>query len=385
MPTAVESLSASALATPPEDGGCRVLEVLRRAMDARVALLAQRREGEAGPTVAFVDRAPAASAHGLDARTLVLAFDRDEPIEVAGAPGERVLAAGLDLGDEGRWCVAVVRRASHAWTARDKGTLAELTPVLRLAVANVLLRRRLDDEQRSRGASAKARDHLLSTMSHELRNPLAPILMWTSTLRRLRPDDPEVARAVDAVEHAVAIERRLLDDLSWVRRLEGGTLDLERRPIDLREVVTHEVGRHDADVARGRLRVATELPPDPVPVRVDAMRLARAIAAVLDNAIKFSPPDGTVRVRLAADGPTAELTITDEGPGIPSEMLPELFTPFARAHGARSGLGVGLAIARSLVVLHGGQIEARPGPTGGTSLVITLPPLATHECRAAHA
>jgi len=377
VPTALESVAACALAAPPEDACRRVLERVRHDFDADVAVLAAC-DGAAG---AFVDRAPAAAALEPDADLLAAAFGQGEPVALHGRESERLLAIGLDLAEAGRWCLALGRAAGAPWTTRDERALAERAPGLRLAFANGLLRRRLATERRE---AVAVRERLLGSVSHELRNPLAPILMWTTTLRRLRPEDRDVARAADAIEQAIEVARGVLDDLAWIRRLESGRVELERRPIDLARLVAEEADRREVG-PRARIRVATTVPPEPVPVEGDAARLARAIGAVLDNAIKFSPPDGTVRVRVVARSATAEVTVADEGPGIDRETLPELFAPFAPSHGARSGLGVGLAIARSLVALHGGHMEASSPAGGGTSIVIALPLLASDAGRSARA
>jgi signal transduction histidine kinase len=233
VPTALESVAACALAAPPEDACRRVLERVRHDFDADVAVLAAC-DGAAG---AFVDRAPAAAALEPDADLLAAAFGQGEPVALHGRESERLLAIGLDLAEAGRWCLALGRAAGAPWT-------------------------RLATERRE---AVAVRERLLGSVSHELRNPLAPILMWTTTLRRLRPEDRDVARAADAIEQAIEVARGVLDDLAWIRRLESGRVELERRPIDLARLVAEEADRREVG-PRARIRVATTVPPEPVPV-----------------------------------------------------------------------------------------------------------------------
>jgi signal transduction histidine kinase len=204
--------------------------------------------------------------------------------------------------------------------------------------------------------------------------------MWTSTLRRLRADDAEVARAASAIEHAVGMARRTLENLSDIGRLESGSVELHRDTLDLRDVVRREIARHRAALHQGRVTLVEELPPENVPVSGDATRLALALGNLLDNAIKFSAPDGTVTVAVRRAADRAEMRVVDSGAGLPAEVVPRLFMPFSQGSNSRGGLGVGLAIARWLLALHGGTVEAiEPESPEGATFVVTLP---LRECDA---
>jgi signal transduction histidine kinase len=247
-------------------------------------------------------------------------------------------------------------------------------PSIALVLDNVLVRQRLADEREKHTASMEARERLISVLAHELRNPLAPILMWTSTLKRLRKEDADVLRAAQAIEHAVSLERRLIEDLLDVSRLERSQLTLRRQPIDLRDEVRRMVDLHRSQAEEAHVTVTLDLPTEAVPIDGDAARLGQVIGNLLGNAIKFVPAEGRVAIRLGCNGGQAELTVSDSGPGLPAEVRDTLFRPFVQGPNARGGLGVGLAVARWLVDLHGGVIEGLPGGEhGGATFRVTLP------------
>jgi signal transduction histidine kinase len=294
------------------------------------------------------DRAPAPP----DERLLVAAA---EATLVVQQPAREVLALGFrPPGD--RPSIVVLERAA-GWSPREAEALADVGPQLGLVVAHAALQRRLTEAHGREAAADATRQRFLAVLSHELRNPLAPILMWTSTLKRLRLDDPEVQRATQAIEHAVSLARRLIEDLIDMSRLERGMIELRREPLDLRTVVNDVVGAQESALTAGELTLERDLPEQPVPVEGDRQRLAQIVGNLVGNAVKFTPRGGRVSLRLAVRDRHAELEISDTGPGMPPEVAPYLFEPFRRGPNARGGLGVGLAVARWLVALHGGTIE----------------------------
>jgi len=371
MRVAVGDIFAGALASAPEDECCHLLHGLRTAFEADEAFLAR---AGAPPRIVHTD----AAAGGV-ARSAVpegLSFDADGPAEI-GADG--VLALAFHPRDDVPWCLGLVR--GTGWGAPAAKAFGQLRPHLTLVLEHALLRSDLAARRARDAEAATARERMLAMLSHELRNPLAPILMWTSTLQRLRPDDPDVQRAGQAIAHAVSVERRLIDDLVDISRLERGILQLQREPLDLRDVVRKAVELHREQAGNARLALDAELPAEPLAIDGDAVRLAQVLGNLLGNAVKFTPAGGTIAVTLARRGDGAELSVTDSGPGLPAGMAPQLFAPFVQGPNARGGLGVGLAVARLLVELHSGTIEAIPSPKGsGTSLRIRLPLRAAAEC-----
>jgi len=349
-----------------------LLDTLRTTWRADRALLA--RAGIAGGETAIVCRSPATSRRGtaFDPSALAPAFDASAPVVIREPGDGTVLAVGLRPRDQAAWCVALARKGGESWTAAERGAFAEAAPYLTIVLENVLSRAALVEAQDREAKAATEHERLLSVISHELRNPLAPILMWTSTLKRLRPDDPEVKRATQAIANAVALERRLIDDLLDLSRLERGTLAVALEQVDVREIARRAIESHRAAAEQNRLTVEETLPPDPVVVRADVARLGQVVGAVVDNAIKFTPPDGRITLAVASRTGEARITITDSGPGIPREVADRLFTPFVQGPNARGGLGVGLAVARDILALHRGRIEVESTPDG-TVVVVTLP------------
>lgn len=350
-----------------------VLDAVRRALGAEHGVLA--RVGGRWTTPVVVDEcmAPGATVR-IDTDALGAAFDAGAPVVLDPEATPATLALGLRPRHDVLWCLALARRAP--WTAAERDTLAALAPHLTLVLEHALARAELADVPGAAGAGA-ARELFLATLSHELRNPLSPILMWTGTLRRLRPTDTEVQRAADAIDQAVSLARGLIEDLGDVSRLERGLLELHPEPVDLRDVVRDALARHRRKLDEAGLTTIEALPPEPVAVEGDPERLRQVVAHLLRNAVKYTPAGGEVAVSLACRGGQAELRVSDSGPGLPAVLLPQLFTPFVQGPNAHGGLGVGLAVTRGLVALHHGTVEAlRQGDRGGTTIVVTLPVLA---------
>jgi signal transduction histidine kinase len=293
---------------------------------------------------------------------------------VPGKAGESILGMPLTAPARASWCVALVRHKGRRWTTSDREALLDLRPYLALVLAHALLQEEVAIARGLEGRIAEERERELAAFSHELRNPLAPILMWASTLKRLRPDDEEVQRATQAITHAVNLERQLIEDVSDVSRLQRGVLALHRETVDLGRIVRDALVCRQRDIDAAELTLESNVPSERVPVAGDAVRLTQVVGNLLGNAIKFTPAGGTIAVTLAREGNTATLVVSDSGPGMPEELAGRFFTPFLQGTNARGGLGVGLAVARWLIELHGGAIEAQAqGERGGATLSIRLP------------
>src|SRR5262245_42784443 len=292
-----------------------LLETLRHAWRADHALLVRAADDGAAAVVHAVPR----GAPAVDATSLAPAFGADAAVTIGPVAGHgSILAVGLRPLDDHRWSIALVRPGA-AWTSAEQEALGALRPHLELLLEHALLRAAIERAREREQAAAVEHERLLSVISHELRNPLAPILMWTSTLRRLRGEDAEVQRATNAIANAVNLERRLLEELLDLSLLERGTITPVIERVDLRDVVRQVVDAHARATADARLTVGSDLPPDPVPVRGDPVRLAEIFAAVLENAIKFTPPGGRIAVAVGRRGADAELSVADTGTGIPNE------------------------------------------------------------------
>jgi signal transduction histidine kinase/CheY-like chemotaxis protein len=227
-------------------------------------------------------------------------------------------------------------------------------------------------------AANRAKDTFLATISHELRNPLSPLLTWTRMLRDHRLDAEQTARAVEIIARNAEVQAKLVEDLLDVSRIAEGKLTLEVRPVVLADVVEQaiETVRPAADAKAIRLQVVLDTTLAPIPGDPD--RLRQVLWNLLSNAVKFTPKGGRVHVVLERVNSHVEIAVSDTGQGIAPEQLPHLFKRFWQGDTSsartQKGLGLGLAIVRHLVELHGGDIVVEsPGPGGGSTFTVKLP------------
>jgi PAS domain S-box-containing protein len=224
----------------------------------------------------------------------------------------------------------------------------------------------------------RAKDEFLATVSHELRTPLNAILGWSHILRSNKLDEAATAKAYVIIERNARAQAQLIEDTLDISRIITGKLRLDMRPIDLDSVVgaAVEAMRPAADVKQ--ISIETKIGPETCVVSGDANRLQQVVWNLLSNAIKFTPNNGRVEVRLDRFGANARLTVSDTGQGISQAFLPYVFDRFRQADSSttrkHSGLGLGLAIVRHLVTLHGGGVRAESNGEGrGATFAITLP------------
>jgi signal transduction histidine kinase len=225
---------------------------------------------------------------------------------------------------------------------------------------------------------SRSKDEFLAVLARELRKLLTPIQFAMLTIRSQAERDPAVQRARDAVERQVEYLTRLLDDLLDVSRLGRDKLDLQKESLTLQTIVTEALETTLGFADARRHRVTVSLPEDPLWLQADSGRLTQVVANLLENAAKFTRPGGEVSVIGYREGSEIVLRVRDSGVGIAPEMLPLVFDLCAQ--GDRSlpdteeGLGVGLTLARILVELHGGSINAHSeGPDQGSEFVVRLP------------
>jgi len=230
--------------------------------------------------------------------------------------------------------------------------------------------------------SNRRKDEFLAILAHELRNPLAPVRNAARYLQLKGPTDPELRRPVDMIERQVAQMARLIDDLLDVSRISRGTLELRRERVASAEIVEAAVdASHDEIQAKGhRLRI--DAPSEPLQLNADRERLVQVLSNLIGNAAKYTPTGGKIEVRVAVEPPTTlVVSVKDNGIGIPPSKLTEIFDLFARVDQSlerQGGLGIGLTLARQLVELHGGTIEARSAGIGhGSEFLLRLPVIVT--------
>ncbi|MCA1632966.1 MAG: CHASE domain-containing protein [Acidobacteria bacterium] len=224
----------------------------------------------------------------------------------------------------------------------------------------------------------RLKDEFLATLSHELRTPLTSVLGWAKLLRTEQLDAKVSARALESIERNAEAQAQLINDLLDVSRIVTGKLRLTVKPLTLAPVIEAAAeGVRPAAAARG-VRLSVHLDASTGHISGDSDRLQQVFWNLFSNAIKFTPREGSVEVRLARSGDHAEVAITDTGSGIHPEFLPHIFERFRQADGAitreHGGLGLGLAIARHLVELHGGTIRAESEGEGrGATFTVRLP------------
>jgi signal transduction histidine kinase/DNA-binding response OmpR family regulator len=257
----------------------------------------------------------------------------------------------------------------------DRALLDELGERAAIAFENARLYRSLQAEiverkqaERELQLSSRRKDEFLAMLSHELRNPLAPIRNALEVIRRVAPVEPKLARAGEVMDRQVNHLTRLVDELLDVARISQGKIALHLEPVDLLAVVAHSVEtvRPFIDVRRHVLTLA--LPEHAVWMRGDFARLSQVVANLLNNAAKYTEDGGTIQLTLTVERGDAVISVRDNGIGIDAELLPHVFELFEQGprtlDRAQGGLGVGLTLVRRLVELHHGRVEAASAGAG---------------------
>ena len=222
------------------------------------------------------------------------------------------------------------------------------------------------------------KDAFLAMLGHELRNPLGPIRNAAQILGMTGALAPTGARALEMIDRQVGHLARLIDDLLDVSRIVSGKLEMARERCDFAAVVRELVDEYRGPIESSGLRLSAELASGPFYVSGDRRRLLQVVGNLLQNARKFTPPGGTVSVKLSARDDRVQLAVTDTGVGMDAQVLQHAFEAFSQAERslerAGGGLGLGLALVKGLVDLHGGSVRATSaGPRKGSQVAIELP------------
>jgi PAS domain S-box-containing protein len=224
----------------------------------------------------------------------------------------------------------------------------------------------------------RAKDEFLATLSHELRNPLAPLRNALTLLRRMECADPKAERLQVIMERQLNHLVRLVDDLLELSRISRGVLSLRREPVDVAVVIRSAIETCDPLIQAAGHELSFEAPAQPLLVEGDAVRLAQIVANLLNNAAKYTEQPGSIAVRSRREDGHVVVSVRDTGIGIEPEALPRMFEMFSRGlrdgGQAQGGLGIGLALSRRLAEMHGGTLEGRSEGAGrGSEFVLRLP------------
>ena len=227
-------------------------------------------------------------------------------------------------------------------------------------------------------AANRIKDEFLATLSHELRTPLTSLLGWSSVLREAKRDEKVLSQGLDAIDRNARVQAQLIDDLLDVSRIVSGKLNLDVRPLDISSVTRAAINvvRPAADAKSITLDYFAE--PGLGAISADSGRLHQIIWNLLSNAVKFTPQGGKITIRIRQEKSHAKVTVQDTGQGIDAEFLPRVFDRFRQADSSTTrsfgGLGLGLAIVRHLVELHGGTVSAESEGVGkGATFSATFP------------
>jgi signal transduction histidine kinase/DNA-binding response OmpR family regulator len=270
----------------------------------------------------------------------------------------------------------------------DLSLLGEIADRAAMAFANAMLYRSLQGEIVERRAaeqrlrqSNRRKDEFLAMLSHELRNPLAPIRNAVQVIRRVAPPDAKLSWATDVTDRQVTHLTKLVEELLDVARISQGKISLQLEALDLLAVIAQSVETARPSIDARHHRLSLQLPSTPVWLRGDFARLAQVLGNLLTNAAKYTPDGGMIQLSMTVEDGHAVIRVRDSGVGIDEELLPNVFELFEQ--GKRSldrsqgGLGVGLTLVQRLVQMHHGQVEAHSDGTGqGSEFIVRLPCLA---------
>jgi PAS domain S-box-containing protein len=291
------------------------------------------------------------------------------------------LAEGMvrrTIQGEGRTEVNLLRKDGTVFPAEVESIIvgpggAEFTAFV--IARDITERRRAEDELR---AADKRKTEFLAVLSHELRNPLAPLRNGIYLLEHVAAGSEQAARARRVIRRQTEHLSRLIDDLLDVTRISRGKITLQRARVDLCEIVRRTTDDMHSVFAQAGVDLCVDHVFGPVWIDGDPTRLAQVLGNVLQNAVKFTPGGGTVTVRLVQKGAWAEVSVRDTGVGMEPEAIAHMFEPFVQAEmnlaRTKGGLGLGLPLVKGLVEQHGGTVEARSdGPGLGSEFLVRLP------------
>jgi PAS domain S-box-containing protein len=258
-----------------------------------------------------------------------------------------------------------------------RGVTMDITAAVEAEIERAELLERESHARRQAEEASRLKEEFLATVSHELRTPLNAVVGWSRLLHSGQLDADGARHAVEVIERNAASQRQIIEDLLDVSRIVAGKLRISTQPVDLLLIIHAAIDAVQPAAEAKEIQIAMHITAPDAIVRADSERLQQVFWNLLANAVKFTPAGGTVDVYLERHGSLAEIRIEDTGPGVPPDFLPRIFERFSQADGSSTrkhgGLGLGLAIVRHLVELHGGTVSAANREGGGAVLTVRLP------------
>ena len=258
-----------------------------------------------------------------------------------------------------------------------RGVTMDITPAVKAETERAELLRRESIARQQAEVAGRLKEEFLATVSHELRTPLNAVLGWSRLLRSGQLDEDGMSHAMDVIERNATAQKQIVEDLLDVSRIVAGKLRIKTEPVDVLLVIHAAIDAVRPAAEAKKINISTHFEAPDAVVRADTERLQQVLWNLLANAVKFTPVGGVVDVYLEQHDATAEIRIEDSGPGVPPEFLPHIFERFSQADGSSTrqhgGLGLGLAIVRHLVELHGGTVSASNRESAGAVLTVRLP------------
>jgi PAS domain S-box-containing protein len=319
---------------------------------------------------------PRAMAQLSRGETLVLGDVDAELGEEGGAPMftaigiKAVICAGLVKGGRLVAMMALHQSQPREWLPRE---VALLEDVVERSWAHI---ERVRDSAVLREQDRR-KDEFLATLAHELRNPLAPI-KYAVSMMRLSPEPQAQTRAQEVIDRQVSQMSRLIDDLLDLSRINRGQIQLQREPVRLRPLLERAVETARPAIETARHELTIEVPEEDLLLQVDAARIVQVVGNLLNNAAKYTPDGGRITMSARRDGSMAAIEVRDNGIGIPPDQQDKLFQMFTQVDHTsvrgKGGLGIGLALVRTLVHMHGGTVRIHSdGQDEGTRVLVELP------------
>ncbi|MBW3671951.1 MAG: response regulator, partial [Acidobacteria bacterium] len=302
-----------------------------------------------------------------------------EPEQQTDPEGEGVLAVpvvsrfGTVVGT-----LVVSRSAGGEFSDRDRQVASGLAAQAAVAIDNANLYE-LARRDRNRAEQANvAKDQFLANLSHELRTPMTAIVGWVRMLQLGGLEDAEYEEAIEAISRSARAQAQLIEDILDVSRIATGKMKIEKKPIDLKDVIEAAVDSVWPSLEAKRIDLIQQIPETPMPISGDPHRLQQVIWNLLSNSIKFTYAEDTIELTAERQDGTARITVRDSGEGIDPEALPHIFERFRQADGTSTrtygGLGLGLSLVDYIVKAHDGVVSAESAGKGkGASFLIELP------------